>query len=135
MWLDIMMYVLLKICIRWIPFLKERDMLQNIRVFNGSDVLLCQYYFPKRMCAVSGYSLLSGASFSTTSHVTLASVDIFALLESAYQLLSLLNEVGYHLLVVLDVLAFFENWEHSIECSAHCTFTVLRIEIDGLVAE
>jgi hypothetical protein len=79
--------------------------------------------------------LLSGALFSTTSHVTLASVDIFALLESAYQLLSLLDKVVYHLLVVLDVLAFFENWEHSIECSAHCTFTILRVEIDGLVAE
>ena len=71
----------------------------------------------------------------TTSYVTLAGVDISVLLESAYQLLSLLNEVGYHLLVVLDVLAFFEDREHSIECSAHCTFAVLRVEIDGLVAE
>ena len=79
--------------------------------------------------------LLLGASFVTTSYVTLAGVDISVLLESAYQLLSLLNEVGYHLLVVLDVLAFFEDREHSIECSAHCTFAVLRVEIDGLVAE
>ena len=79
--------------------------------------------------------LLLGASFVTASYVALAGVDISVLLESAYQRLSLLDEVGYHLLVVLDVLALFENWEHSIECSAHCTFTVLRVEIDGLVAE
>ena len=79
--------------------------------------------------------LLSGASFSTTSHVTLAGVDISVLLESAYQLLSLLDKVGYHLLVVLDVLAFFKDRKHSIERSVHCTFVVLRVEIDGLVAE
>ena len=76
-----------------------------------------------------------GASFSTTSHITLAGVDISVLLEAANHLLGLLNEVGYHLLVVLDILAFFEDWEHTIECSAHCTFAVLRGEIDGLVAE
>ena len=71
----------------------------------------------------------------TTSYVTLAGVDIAVLLESAYQLLSLLDEVGYHLLVVLDAIAFFKDREQSIECSAHCTFAVLRVEIDGLVAE
>ena len=79
--------------------------------------------------------LLSGASFSATSYVTLAGLDISVLLESAYHLLSLLNEVGYHLLVVLDVLALSEDLEHAIERSAHCTFAVLRVEIDGLVTE
>ena len=79
--------------------------------------------------------LLLGASFVTTSYVTLAGVDVAVLLESAYQLLGLLNEVGYHLLVVLDVLTLSEDLEHAIERSAHCTFAVLRVEIDGLVAE
>ena len=79
--------------------------------------------------------LLSGASFSTTSHITLAGVDVSVLLEAANHLLSLLNEVGYHLLVVLDALAFSEDLEHAIERSAHCTFAVLWVEIDGLVAE
>ena len=56
--------------------------------------------------------LLSGASFSTTSHITLAGVDVSVLLEAANHLLGLLDEVGYHLLVVLVVLAFFEDREH-----------------------
>ena len=79
--------------------------------------------------------MLSGASFSTTSHITLAGVDVSVLLEAANHHLRLLDEVGYHLLVVLDVLALSEDLEHSIECSAHCTFAVLRVEIDGLVAK
>ena len=79
--------------------------------------------------------LLSGASFSTTSHITLAGVDVSVLLESENLLLGLLDEVGYYLLVVLDVLAFFEDRKHSIECSAHYTFAVLRVEIDDLVAK
>ena len=79
--------------------------------------------------------LLSGASFSTTSHITLAGVDVSVLLESANLLLGLLDEVGYYLLVVLDVLALSEDLEHAIERSAHCTFAVLQVEIDGLVTE
>ena len=39
------------------------------------------------------------------------------------------------LLVVLNILVLSEDLEHTIECSAHCTFAVLRVEIDGLVAE
>ena len=80
-------------------------------------------------------SLRSWASFLTTSYVTLAGVDISVLLQSVYQLLSLLNEVGYHLLVVLDVLALSEDLEHAIERSAHCAYAVLRVEIDGLVSD
>ena len=79
--------------------------------------------------------LLLGASFVTTSHITLAGVDISVLLEAANHLLGLLDEGGYHLLVVIDVLALHEDLEHAIERSAHCTFAVLRVEIDGLVAE
>ena len=78
-------------------------------------------------------SQLLGASFVTTSYVTLAGVDISVLLESAYQLLSLLNEIGYHLLVVLEVLALSEDFEYAIERSAHCTFAILRVEVDSLV--
>ena len=39
------------------------------------------------------------------------------------------------LLVVLNILVLFEDLEHAIESLAHCTFAVLRVEIDGLVAE
>ena len=39
------------------------------------------------------------------------------------------------LLVVLNILVLFEDLEHTIESFAHCTFAVLRVEIDGLVAE
>ena len=39
------------------------------------------------------------------------------------------------LLVVLNILVLSEDLEHTIECSTHCTFAVLRVEIDGLVAE
>ena len=79
--------------------------------------------------------LLLGASFSTTSHITLAGVDISVLLEAANHHLRLLDEVGYHLLVVLDVLALSEDLEHAIERSTHCTFAILWVETDGLVAE
>ena len=51
-------------------------------------------------------SLLSGASFSTTSHITLASVDVSVLLETTNHLLRLLDEVGYYFLVIVDVIAF-----------------------------
>ena len=80
-------------------------------------------------------SQLLGALFVTTSYVTLAGVDVSVLLEAANHLLGLLDEVCYHLLVVLDVLALSEDLEHSIERSVHSTFVVLRVEIDGLVAE
>ena len=79
--------------------------------------------------------LLSGDSFSTTSHIPLAGVDVSVLLEAANHLLGLLDEVGYHLLVVLDILALSEDMEHAIESLAPCTFAVLRGEIEGLVAE
>ena len=49
--------------------------------------------------------------------------------------MGLLDEVGYHLLVALAVFALSENLEHTIERSGPCTFAVLRVEIDGLVAE
>ena len=52
-------------------------------------------------------------SFSTTSYITLTSVDVAVLLESAYQLLGLLDEVRNHLLVVLDILTLFEDWEKT----------------------
>ena len=39
------------------------------------------------------------------------------------------------LLVVLNILVRFEDLEHTIESFAHCTLAVLRVEIDGLVAE
>ena len=39
------------------------------------------------------------------------------------------------LLVVLNILVLFEDLEHAIESLAHCSFAVLRVEIDGLVAE
>ena len=70
-----------------------------------------------------------------TYMTTLARVDESILLEAVNHHLGLLDEVGYHLLVVLDVLTLFKDRKHSIECSAHCTFAVLLVEIDGLVAE
>ena len=39
------------------------------------------------------------------------------------------------LLVVFNILVLFEDLEHAIESLAHYTFAVLRVEMDGLVAE
>ena len=69
------------------------------------------------------------------TYMTLARVDESILLEAANHPLGLLNEAGYHILVVLDIPALFEDLEHAVECSAHCTFAVLRVEINNLVAE
>ena len=69
------------------------------------------------------------------TYMTLARVDESILLEAANHPLGLLNEVGYHILVVLDIPALFEDLEHAIERSAHCTFAVLRVKMDGLVAK
>ncbi len=69
------------------------------------------------------------------TYMTLARVDESILLEAANHPLGLLNEAGYHILVVLDIPALFEDLEHAVEYSAHCTFAVLRVEINNLVAE
>ena len=37
------------------------------------------------------------------------------------------------LLVVLNILVLFEDLEHAIESLTHCTFAVLRVEVDSLV--
>ena len=37
------------------------------------------------------------------------------------------------LFVVLNILVLFEDLEHAIESLAHCTFAVLRVEVDSLV--
>lgn len=50
-------------------------------------------------------SLRSWASFLTTSYITLASVDVYVLLETTNHLLRLLDEVGYYFLVIFDVIA------------------------------
>ena len=50
-------------------------------------------------------SLLSGASFSATSNITPASVDVYVLLETTNHLLRLPDEVGYYFLVIFDVIA------------------------------
>ncbi len=69
------------------------------------------------------------------TYMTLARVDESILLEAANHPLGLLNEAGYHILVVLDIPALFEDLEHAIERSAHCTFAVLRVKMDRLVAK
>ena len=41
----------------------------------------------------------------TTSHITLASVEVSVLLEAVNHFLGLLDEVGYYFLVIFDVIA------------------------------
>ena len=56
------------------------------------------------MCAISGYPYCRGLIFDT-SYITLASVDVYVLLETTNHLLRLLDEVGYYFLVIFYVIA------------------------------
>ena len=56
------------------------------------------------MCAISGYPYCRGLIFGT-SYITLASVDVYVLLETTNHLLRLLDEVGYYFLVIFDIIA------------------------------
>ena len=57
-------------------------------------------------------SLRSWASFLTTSHITLASVEVSVLLEAVNHFLGLLDEVGHRFFAVLDI---FAHMRKSIE--------------------
>ena len=61
--------------------------------------------------------------------------EILAVIDIAKLIANLLCITNGCLLVVLNILVLFEDLEHAIESLAHCTFAVLRVEIDGLVAE
>ena len=61
--------------------------------------------------------------------------EILAVVDIAKLVANLLCISNGCLLVVLNILVLFEDLEHAIESLAHCTFAVLRVEIDGLVAE
>ena len=61
--------------------------------------------------------------------------EILTIVDIAELVADLLCITNGCLLVILNILVLFEDLEHAIESSAHCTFAVLRVEIDGLVAE
>ena len=61
--------------------------------------------------------------------------EILTVINIAELVANLLCITNGCLRVVLNILVLFEDLEHAIESLAHCTFAVLRIEIDGLVAE
>ena len=79
--------------------------------------------------AESLFTLHLNKLFAIEAAEVLTIIDITALVAD------LLYITNGCLLVVLNILVLSEDLEHTIECSAHCTFAVLRVEIDGLVAE
>ena len=62
-------------------------------------------------------------------------VKILAVIDISKLVADLLCITNGCLLVVLNILVLFEDLEHAIESLAHCTFAVLRVDIDGLIAE
>ena len=61
--------------------------------------------------------------------------EVLTIIDMTAFVADLLYITNGSLLVVLNILVLSEDLEHTIECSAHCTFAVLRVEIDGFVAE